>query len=565
MEEVGYGYWSFTSKDAGPGWQYHYRLEGEAFPDPASLLQPNGVHKASEVVMLGDFDWSDGQWRGLHLSQMIIYELHIGTFTEEGTFDAAIEKIDHLKSLGINAVEIMPVGQFPGSRNWGYDVVYPFAVQASYGGPMGLMRLVDALHGAGIAVILDVIYNHLGPEGNYLPNFGPYFTDKYQTPWGKAMNFDDGYSDGVRNYYIRNALMWFRDFHIDGLRLDAVHAIMDLGAEHFLQSLSKAVAEESNALGRPCTLIAECDLNDRKYIQPVEEGGFGLHSQWCDEFHHALHSVLTGEKSGYYSDFGTLNLMAKAYRDAYVYDGIYSSHRKKTFGSKADGLKGHQFFVFAQNHDQVGNRAIGDRLTTIISFEALKLAAGAVFVSPFIPFLFMGEEYGEKNPFLYFVSHNDPELIEAVREGRKAEFADFFKHHEAPDPQDETTFKNSRLAWSFDADERQSALFNFYQKLIRFRKDNPVLRSLSRENVSTEVFEDLLILKRSYQSNHLVCLMNFGDENLTRQNEANESWEFLLDSAKKQWLGPGSGKGPEWKPGEEITLAPESIVIYQRT
>ncbi len=335
------------------------------------------------------------------------------------------------RTIGVNAIELMPVVQFPGSRNWGYDGVFPFAVQHSYGGARGLQTLVDICHQKGIAVVLDVVYNHLGPEGNYLGAYGPYFTDKYNTPWGNALNFDDAWCDGVRQFFIENVLMWFRDFHVDALRLDAVHAIKDFSAVHILREIKMHVNQLTKETGRTHHLIVELDLNDPKFINPLEEQGFGMDAQWIDEFHHALRVTATGESTGYYSDFTGISHLAKAYQDAYVYDGQYSPHRFKKFGLKAENHPGQQFIVFSQNHDQVGNRMLGERTSQLVSLEMQKLMAGAVLVSPYLPMLFMGEEYAEPNPFLYFVSHTDPDLVEAVRKGRKAEFAAFHALGEA--------------------------------------------------------------------------------------------------------------------------------------
>ncbi|HUC82407.1 MAG TPA: malto-oligosyltrehalose trehalohydrolase, partial [Flavisolibacter sp.] len=379
LKKTDYGYWQTTSGEMREGTRYKIRIDDKApFPDPASLFQPDDVHGESEVFDVNRYHWSNTAWNNLPLEDYIIYELHTGTFTDEGTFAALEEKLDYLKELGINAIEIMPVAQFPGNRNWGYDGVAPFAVQNSYGGPQGLQKLVDVCHQKGLAVILDVVYNHLGPEGNYLGAFGPYFTDKYNTPWGNAINFDDAWSDGVRRYFIENALMWFRDFRIDALRLDAVHAIKDFSPVHILKEIKLRVDELVQVTGRQHYLIVELDLNDTRFIDPVEKGGYGMDAQWVDEFHHALRVASGQEKSGYYSDFTGLAHLAKSYQDAYVYDGQYSPHRNKFFGIKADAAEGKQFIVFSQNHDQVGNRMLGERTSELVSFDMQKLLAGAV-------------------------------------------------------------------------------------------------------------------------------------------------------------------------------------------
>lgn len=353
MEKDGLGYWKAVVDDALPDRHYLYRLDGEKErPDPASYSQPDGVHNPSQVIDHSSFKWGDENWKGIPLSEMIMYELHVGTFTEEGTFDALIPRLDELLDLGINTIELMPVAQFPGERNWGYDGVHPFAVQNSYGGPSGLKRLVNECHKKGIAVILDVVYNHLGPEGNYLRDFAPYFTDKYKTPWGEAINFDDPYSDDVRNFFIENALYWFRKFHIDALRLDAVHAILDMSAKPFLEELAERVEDFSREVGREFYLVAESNLNDTKIIERRELGGYGIDAQWCDDFHHSLRVLLSGDNEGYYTDFGTVENLAKSLREGFVYSGQYSKYRKRSYGNSSKHIPAGQFIVFSQNHDR---------------------------------------------------------------------------------------------------------------------------------------------------------------------------------------------------------------------
>lgn len=558
LQQQEYGYWTIETDAIRPGDRYNILLDSKTRPDPASLSQPEGVHKASEAVHLHDFDWQDSSWRGIPLEQLVIYELHVGTFTKEGTFQGIISKLDYLHKLGVNAIELMPVAQFPGERNWGYDGVYPYAVQKSYGGVKGLQQLVNACHQNEIAVVLDVVYNHLGPEGNYLNDFGPYFTDKYKTPWGSALNFDDAYCDGVRRFWLENALMWFRDFHVDMLRLDAVHAIKDFGATHFLKELKECTNRLSAETGRLYQFIAECDLNDTRYLNDFEKGGYSMDSQWSDEFHHALHALVTGETRGYYEDFGELWQLEKAFRDAYVYDGIYSPHRNKTFGNKATDIPGRQFVAFIQNHDQVGNRMLGDRLSTLVSFDMLKVLAGALFVSPYVPMLFMGEEYGETNPFLYFVSHTDPALVAAVRKGRKAEFAAFHDEGEAPDPQAVETFQQSNLSWKYETGKSHQ-LWQFYQRLIHLRKTHPVLSQLNRQNLHVKTIPNTkcLILERWTEHERLFCLLNFGNEPQAVQLPVGEKWQKLLDSSDAKWGGLPTSNAQR--------VAPESIVIYTNT
>jgi maltooligosyltrehalose trehalohydrolase len=566
LAKDGYGFWRTTTNDIKPGDLYKIILDGEKeLPDPSSLSQPNGVHEASKAIDLKSFTHTDKEWNNLPLEEYIMYELHTGTFTSEGTFAALEEKLDYLKELGVNAIEIMPVAQVPGGRNWGYDGVYPYAVQNSYGGAEGLHHLVQACHSKGMAVILDVVYNHLGPEGNYFGEFGPFFTDKYNTPWGNAINFDDEYCDGVRQYFIENVLMWFRDFHIDGLRLDAVHAIKDFSATHILREIKLNVNKLMAATGRKHYLIVESDLNDNKFINSLDEQGFGMDAQWMDEFHHALRVTAGEEKQGYYADFNGLNHLAKSYRDAYIFDGIYSPHRKKTFGIKAENNPGKQFVIFSQNHDQVGNRMKGERTSTLVSFEMQKLMAGAVMVSPFLPMLFMGEEYAEPNPFLYFVSHTDAELAEAVRKGRKAEFAAFHSQGEAPDPVAENTFEESELQWNLLNVEQHKTMFQFYQALISLRKSEAALKNLNRNHVNVEENESdqTLTLLRWHEDEHLICLMNFSKE--IRQMKLpvyKNDWKKIFDSAAPEWKGPSAAPTTTTS-NSEITLQPESFLIYK--
>jgi maltooligosyltrehalose trehalohydrolase len=560
-----FGYWSATSDKLKPGDLYKFVLDEEKeLPDPASVAQPEGVHGPSLALDIKNYKWTDNNWNNIPLEDYLLYELHTGTFTPQGTFAAIEEKLDYLKNLGVNTIEIMPVAQFPGSRNWGYDGVYPFAVQGSYGGAEGLQHLVDACHQKGIAVVLDVVYNHMGPEGNYLGEFGHYFTDKYNTPWGKALNFDDAWCDAVRHYFIENVLMWFRDFHIDALRMDAVHAIKDFSAKHILREIKEEVNRLMKDTGRKHHLIVELDLNDVRFINPLEKEGFGMDAQWIDEFHHALRVTAGGERSGYYADFDSIEHLAKAYKDAYVYDGIYSPHRLKTFGSKAENNPGKQFIVFSQNHDQVGNRMLGERTSQLLSFEMQKLLAGAVIVSPYLPMLFMGEEWSEPHPFLYFVSHTDPELAEAVRKGRKAEFAAFHAQGEAPDPMAEATFNESKLQWELIDQEPHRTMFRWYKTLLALRRQLPALRHLDRKNLQVEHNEDnkTLLLYRWHENQHVVCLMNFSNQpqELTIPSHA-QNWQKLIYSAEAEWKGQGEAS-EQLQAGSTVSLQAESFLIY---
>jgi maltooligosyltrehalose trehalohydrolase len=564
-----YGYWQNSFEELKPGDRYSFILNGDKkLPDPVSLSQPDGVHGASQAVDLATFNWTDLQWQNHDLTSYIIYEIHTGTFSEEGTFNGIAEKLDHLISLGITAIELMPVAAFPGKRNWGYDGVFPFAVHTAYGGAEKLQALINHCHKNGLAVILDVVYNHLGPEGNYLPEYGPYLTDKYKTPWGKAINFDDAGCDGVRKYFIENALMWLRDFHVDALRLDAVHAIKDFSPIHFLRELKEQVSLLTTETGKIYHLIIENDLNDPTFIDPTERKGYGMSAQWTDEFHHALR-VATGQPQiGYYSDFNGIEHLAKAYRDAYVYDGIYSTHREKTFGRKADQHPGEQFVVFSQNHDQVGNRMLGERSSSLVSFEMQKLMAGAVFMSPYLPLLFMGEEWAEPNPFLYFVDHSDKELAEAVRKGRKEEFRSFQMEGEVPDPLSEETYHRSKLQWNLLATEPHKTMLGFYKILISIRKHFLPLHLFKRNmlEVHADAEKKILCLHRwrglkEEGSYHIICLMNFSNEERQLELPSMHIWNKLLCSSDPSWLGTSPAEDT-LKGGKAISLAAESFLIY---
>ncbi|MES1213656.1 MAG: malto-oligosyltrehalose trehalohydrolase [Singulisphaera sp.] len=459
---------------AAHGQRYAYQLgrESREFPDPVSRWQPEGVNRPSAVFDPARFRWSDAGWRGVAAEGLAIYELHVGTFTEAGTFAAVIERLPELRALGITAIEIMPVAQFSGTRNWGYDGVHPFAAQNSYGGPEGLQRLVDAAHREGLGVLLDVVYNHLGPEGNYFGAFGPYFTDRYHTPWGSALNYDDPDSDPVRKAVVDNAVMWVRDFHLDGLRLDAIQTIYDSSALHILAEVQQAVQQVAQRARRRVIVIGETNQNDIRLVAPREVGGYALNGIWADDFHHSVHAFLTGEQQGYYLDFGRPDDIAKALRDAFVYDGRHSPFHRRRHGNRAGATPRDRFVFCVQNHDQVGNRALGDRLSSLIDDAQLRLAAALLLLSPATPLLFMGEEYGETRPFPFFCSFSNPDLIAAVRRGRKAEFASikFQWHHEPPDPQDETTFASACLAWNWSEDRRGAGIRALYQDLLWARQ-----------------------------------------------------------------------------------------------
>ncbi|MGE5892662.1 MAG: malto-oligosyltrehalose trehalohydrolase, partial [bacterium] len=568
MEQDDKGYWNAVGEGVSPGSLYFYRLENSAErPDPASRLQPRGVHGPSQVVDPGAFPWDDSHWRGIPPKDFIIYELHIGTFTEAGTFEAAISHLDYLKDLGITAIELMPIAQFPGNRNWGYDGAYPFAPQNSYGGPEGLKAFINASHQKGMAVILDVVYNHLGPEGNYLGQYGPYFTDRYRTPWGDAINFDGPYSDGVREFWIANALYWMEDYHIDSLRLDAVHGIFDFSAKHFLQELGEAVHRRAEELGREVSVIPESNLNDVRVITPVELGGHGLDAQWNDDFHHCLHTLLTGERTGYYEDFGKMEYLEKALREGFVYSGEYSAFRKRKHGNSSKDRPARQFAVFSQNHDQVGNRMRGDRSSKLVSFEGLKLSAGIVLLSPYIPLLFMGEEYGEDNPFLYFVSHGDAALVEAVRRGRREEFGTFAWEGEPPDPQAVDTFLRSRPDWRKRESGRHRNLLDLYRSLIRLRKETPALAALDKNalEVSGESEHNVIILRRWKEESHVLCIFNFSDREATiRLPLPDGRWSKILDSSHRAWDGPGMVLPDILASNQDVRIRAFSFAVFRK-
>jgi len=523
------GWWMLDTPLVEHGVDYAFRIDGEGpFPDPRSGWQPGGVHGPSRWVDHGRFAWSDEGWRQPPLGSAVIYELHVGTFTPEGTFEAVIGRLDHLLSLGVTHLELMPVAEFPGTRGWGYDGVDLYAPHHAYGGPEGLKRLVDACHCKGLAVVLDVVYNHLGPSGNYLSRFGPYFTSRYATPWGEAVNLDGPNSDEVRRFFLDNALMWLRDYHLDGLRIDAVHAILDTSATHFLEALSAEVRQLESHLGRSCVLIAESDLNDPRLVRPSEVGGYGLDAQWNEDFHHALHAVLTGEGHGYYADFGSLGHLARTLTRGFAYDGRFSVFRQRTHGRPAGGLPGSRFVGCLQNHDQVGNRARGDRTGQLLSLGQLRIGAALVLLSPFVPMLFQGEEWGASNPFLYFTDHEETELAEAVRCGRREEFAAFeWDPDTIPDPQSADTFLQSRLVWEERDQEPHSSLLDWHRSLRELRSTIPDLTEdlLSAMSVACDDAAGWLVMSRGRIS--VVCNLNS-----TEQVIPCRSGKVLLASAE---------------------------------
>lgn len=536
-----YGYWEMETELLQDGDRYRILIDGEDLPDPASRAQPEGVHGPSAAVDLA-YAWTDEQYIPPTQRELIIYELHVGTFSDSHDFQGVIAHLPHLIDLGINAIEVMPVAQYPGERNWGYDGVFPFAVQHHYGGAKGLQALVNACHAAGIAVILDVVYNHFGPEGNYLPKFAPYLTDKYGTPWGKAVNFDDAHNYGVRDFILDNVRMWFEDFHIDGLRMDAVHAIKDFSPTHILQEIRQLTDSIAQTHGKPHYLFVECDLNDRKYLEPLQKNGFAMDGQWLDEFHHALRVAVGEEKTGYYAEFNGVAHLAKAYQSAYVFDGNFSSHRKKFFGSSADGIAGECFIVFSQNHDQVGNRMLGERSTALFDAQKLRLMAMAVILSPFTPMLFMGEEWASKTPFQYFVSHGDKELIAAVRKGRKAEFADFHAEGETPDPQALSTFNVSVLDWREKESHDGQQFFQYYKALLGLRKTVLASSVWKRDHLNVKLDKDkeVITITITGTEQDYRFILNFSSATKRIDIGAGQQWSVCWNSDDQAWGGTTS-------------------------
>jgi maltooligosyltrehalose trehalohydrolase len=538
------GYHHAVVEGVKPGARYLYRLDGQReLPDPASRFQPDGVHGPSAVVD-AEFAWRDEEWSGVPLRDCILYELHVGTFTPEGTFAAAIKHLPELRELGITALELMPVAQFPGSRNWGYDGVYPYAVQNSYGGPAGLKRLVNAAHRAGLAVVLDVVYNHVGPEGNHLGEFGPYFTDSYHTPWGRGLNFDGPGSDGVRRFFIENAFYWQTEFHIDALRLDAIPAIRDSSPTHFLAELARACRRRAPTLSRPFYLIGESGLDIIRHLSVGGPWGCALDAEWRDDFHHCLHALLTREQTGYYARFGGVHRFARAW--------------KATAPARA-------FVAYSQNHDQVGNRLRGERLAALVSFEARKLAAATVLLSPSIPLLFMGEEYGETAPFRYFISHSNRALIRAVRDGRRAEASAFGWRGRPPDPQAAVSFESSRLNRALMYQPRHRLLREFYRKLIRLRRTVPALVSARGDAIQVLAHRAQAVLLVRYLDGggQLLVAFNYSDKAATVTAAVSPGrWRKLLDSASRKWGGPGSRVPDEVRSASTVTLnLPEKSVL----
>ena len=558
------GYWQ-ADVPAHAGQNYKYSLDGAAgLPDPRSRWQPQGVHGASQVLgsLISETQMPVRSiFRAAPLSEAIIYELHVGTFTPEGTYAAAQRKLEYLCELGVTHLELMPLASFPGQRGWGYDGVGLFAPFPAYGTPAELAAFVQACHSRGVAVLLDVVYNHLGPDGNYLGSFGPYFTDRYKTGWGAAINYDGPHSDEVRDFVVDNALMWLKDYEFDGLRLDAVHAIFSFEAVHLLEVLSTAVRALGEDLGKPLVLIAESDLNDPRLVHPVSRGGFGLDAQWSDDFHHALHRYFTGEKDGYYADFQGLPDVATALRDGYVYQGQHSVHRGRRHGRPPANVEPHQLVVSAQNHDQIGNRAQGERLSGLLDAQGLKAVAALTLLSPFVPLLFQGEEWGASTPFLYFTDHQDPELGRLVAEGRSKEFSAFRWQGAVPNPQELNTFERSKLDWSELSQPGHAELLEWYRRLIRLKKDRPELPRESRADAARpRVNFDAAAQWLSFVHNGVLLALNWNDR-AQRVPMPGGEWKLVMRSDWGQ--AQRTGQAQQMDQTQQLdAMPPRTTFIY---
>jgi len=545
--------WWKTDVHTTNGITYGFRIDGaDPIPDPRSGWQPQGVHKPSKIVDHNNFRWKDQSWQSPPLSSAIIYEIHTGTFTPAGTFDAIIDKLGYLVDLGVTHIELIPVAEFPGTRGWGDDGGHLYAPYHSYGGPEGFKHLVNACHMQGLAVILDVVYNHFGPEGNYLARLGPYFTHRYITPWGDAINFDDKGCDEVRRFFCDNALMWFRDYHVDALRLDAVHAYRDNSAINIMEQLAREVKILEAQIGRHLSIIAESDLNDTRVIQPWEVGGYGIHAQWSDDFHHALHSIITGEKDSYYADYKTLSDLAQTIQQGFLYAGRYSEFRQRCHGRPVKNMAGYRFVSYMQNHDQIGNRALGQRIHHLANLNRVKIGAALLLTSPFIPMLFQGEEWASSSPFLYFTGYNDPTLADAVREGRRKDFIEYgWNPTDVPDPQDSATFEASKLKWNEIGTEPHASMLDWYRKLIRLRKTLPCLRDgdLNVLNIQHDENAQWLIIERGF----ITIVVNFATQPRQIPIKEHRPKKLLLASHPDSQIHD-----------HQINLPPESVVILSR-
>lgn len=572
MTKTDDGFFIQVINELPPGTRYWFAPDGSGkYPDPASHFQPEGVHGPSEVVDHEQYKWINSFWNGLALHELIFYEVHVGTLTAEGTFEAMISLLDDLVEIGVNAIEIMPVSQFPGNRNWGYDGVFPYAVQNSYGGPEKFKAFVDAAHGKGIAVFLDVVFNHIGPEGNYFDRFGPYFTDTYSTPWGNAINFDGEWSDGVREYFANAILHWYENYHLDGLRVDAVHMMYDKGAVNFWEFATEKLNQLRHRIGRNFYLIAESDLNSPKVTNLPANGGWGFDAQWLDDFHHSLYVLLDEAGRERYEDFGQMQQLAKAYTDGFVHSGEYVKFRKRKHGASSVGIPGDHFVVFNQNHDQVGNRVGGERLSMLINFERQKLAAAALIMSPYLPMLFMGEEFAANTPFFYFVSHSEEELIQMVVEGRRKEFENYKWEVDPPNPQEQETFQRSKLNWAQRNLGKHHVILNWHKRLIELRRSHPVMQNFNKNDICVTLFGNGgFVLHRKSCDDHqeLICIFNLGSErNSIIIPPQKAHWKKILDSRDPEWLEEESTLASNYletiSGGESIYIHGLSVVIYE--
>jgi len=544
------GFWKLDVEEAVHGCDYAFLLDDDTrpYPDPRSFWQPKGVHDFSRVFDHGKFPWTDEKFRPVPLASAIIYEMHLGTFTEGGTFDSAIDRLDYLCELGITHIELLPISAFEGNFSWGYDGVAPYAPDETYGGPDAVKRFVDACHCRGLGVILDVVYNHFGPSGNYTNNFGPYYTERHKTPWGAAINLEEGGSDQVRRYFIDNALMWLRDYHFDGLRLDAVHELIDRSAMHFLEQLSREVEDLSASVGRALFLIGESDLNDPKFVTPREANGYGLDAQWSDDFHHSLFTLLFHEQSGYYEDFGSIEQLATTLRQVFVYDGRYSKFRQHRHGRQAHKLSYHRFLGYIQNHDQIGNRAKGERLEHLVGMQKAKVAAAVVFTAPFLPMIFMGDEWAASTPWQYFADFEDDQLRKNVSEGRKRDFQLFgWNPDEVPNPEDPQTFLRSKLKWSELEEPEHHEMFQWYRDLMHLRRKSLSLNLGDFARMEVKYSDQGRWIY--YDRGNVRTIVNLGEHASAFPLEL--GGELLLSSET----------APE-REGEHVTVAPMSVAIY---
>ncbi len=561
MTSLGNGYWA-TQLKVEPKLEYMFKLDSNpSKPDPASHFQPKGVFGPSKVVDHEKYVWKDNSWRGLEFKDLVFYEVHVGTFTPQGTLNAMKERIAELADFGVTAVELMPVTQFSGNRGWGYDGVFPFALQNTYGEPDDLKALVDECHKHHLAVFLDFVYNHIGPEGNILEDYAPYFTNKRMTTWGPTLNIDSSNGSGVRNYFLENTLHWFRDYHIDGIRLDAILWIVDNSPKHFLAELNQAVKKYSQETGRQMYMIAETGYNEPTVLTSSEAGGYGFDAQWLDDYHHALFSALTGENRSYYVDFTKIEHLADALTDAYVYVKKPPEFRRRKPEESFRQIPASKLVVFSQNHDQIGNRLQGDRLTAISGLEAAKVAAGLVLLSPYIPLIFMGEEYGETTPFLFFTNYQDKGLGEAIREGRKKEFTDFHWTGNVPDPQNIECFTKSKIKWEKRSQGVNSKIAEYYKALISLRKNVPVFQVDKDRKIKTvNIQGNVLLVEKQKNTSKAHIIANLGKETQTLQIQFEANSQKVLDSTNPFFAGSGLGL-PE-KPLSNMKMPGLCFAVY---